>query len=74
MSPELRAAIDRLNAALDELEKRLAARALGVAIGAALGTSVSIYRTEAQIDAMTLSEIDNWANTVEATAKEIPPQ
>jgi hypothetical protein len=73
MNPELRAAIDRLNAALDELEKRQAARALGVAIGNVLGTTSTNYRTPSQIDAMSLSEIDAWGLEVESNP-EIPPQ
>lgn len=61
---EIEEAIKRLNRAIDELEKRQAAKAIGAAIGAALGTTVSIYRTDAQIDAMSLSEIDTWAGDV----------
>lgn len=66
MSQELQDAINRLNAAMDEFEKRKEAKKAAVAIGASIGTAVSIWRSAAQIDAMTVAEIDAWAATVES--------
>lgn len=62
---ELLDAINRLDEALNEAAKRQAARDIGAAIGAALGTAVTIYRTPEQIDAMSLTEIEAWAEGVE---------
>jgi hypothetical protein len=58
-------AIERLRNAVNEAEKRQAARDLGAAIGAALGTAATIYRTPEQIDAMSLAEIDAWVEGVQ---------
>lgn len=63
-------AIERLRAALNEAEKRQAARDLGAAIGSAIGTSSTLFRTDEQIEAMTLEEIDAWATDVEASISE----
>jgi hypothetical protein len=62
-------AINRLDQALDEAAKRQAAREIGSAIGSAIGGStglMALERTETEIDAMTLQEIETWANFVRA--------
>lgn len=64
---ELDQAISNLINAIEELEKRQSARALGTAIGNALGESSALWRSAEQIDAMTLSEIDAWATEVDTT-------
>lgn len=66
---ELLDAINQLDNALTEAAKRQAARDIGSAIGSAVGAStglMELQRTEPEIDAMTLEEIETWANFVRA--------
>lgn len=57
---ELDQAIQNLINAIDELEKRNAAKALGAAIGNAVGTSAALWRSDEWCDTATLAEIDAW--------------
>ena len=61
---EVNDALRDLIDAVGEMNKRIKAKALGAAIGSALGTAVRIYRTDTQIDNMALNEIDTWASQV----------
>ena len=72
---ELLDAINRLNNALNDLEKRQAAFDIGVAIGNELGTGSGLYRTPAQIEAMSNAEINAWGANIEASVAEteVPP-
>jgi len=64
MNQDLQNAINRLNNAITEYEKRQAAKDAAVAIGTALGTAVSIWRSAEQIDGMTVAQMDSWSTQV----------
>jgi len=65
MNP-LQEAIEEYRAATAELAKRVAAKKIGAAIGTALGASATLWRSDTQIDGMTLAEIEAWVDEVEA--------
>ena len=64
MNEELQNAINRLNNAITEYEKRQAAKDAAIAIGTALGQAVSIWRSAEQIDGMTVALMDSWSTQV----------
>ncbi len=70
MNQELQNAINRLNNAITEFEKRQEALNLGSVIGAVLGTSATVFKTPAQIEAMTIPEINSWCVAVEAAVQD----
>ena len=67
MNQELKNAINRLNNAITEYEKRQEALNLGSVIGSVLGTSATQFKTAEQLNAMTIPEINVWCASVEAS-------
>lgn len=67
MSP-LDQAIADFRAAVTELEKRTRGRGVGIAVGQAAGSSFyPLKKTEAEIDAMSLSALESWVDAVEVS-------
>lgn len=66
MNQELQDAINEAKAAIEAAVKRLKAKHVGALIGAAIGNSIyALAKTDAQIDAMSVAEIDTWLDAIE---------
>ena len=71
---DLQDAINEFRQAVEEYAKRVAARKVGAAIGAIIGASAYPHKkTEAEIDAMSLSQLETWVNSVEMSPPPEPP-